>query len=398
MKYLSWVILPLTLLHLGGNALAAQFLGGNSLFYTQPGQTIEPGQLTVNLQTRAWAGSIDGTPMSNVSQALSFNFGFGRHTEIGITPIIYQDLNLSRQGDFTYNSPDDIYLRVKFGGYNMNMFNRPIKWGITIAGRAHAARFTNVYLEPYTSGANEIMLAAHFSYFRNQLYPFEGASWHFNLEYVNHNDSGSADALDIFSSVTHDLEYAIAYRYPKRRWEFFGELHGNVFLSEPAQWAYTRASVMWIQPGFTYRMFAGLSLSMGMDVRVFESGPAVLLPADYVGQPGVAPAQKRLSDKYPEYYSPWRLSLKLGFQPSTAFRHFDAFADVKPASERDWEMRQKVGASNREIIDWLGAEDEGAEFLDLELEKIRADRRKTEQEIEKLKQKMKEDKSKKSEE
>jgi hypothetical protein len=420
MKHLLMVVLALTMLCFGGNAYGAQFLGGNSLFYTQPAKTIEPGQLTIQMQTRAWASSINGSSMSNVTQALSFNFGFGRHVELGITPIIYQDLNLSGTGDFTYNTPDDLYIRVKFGGYDMNLFNRPLTWGLTVSGRAHAARHTNVYLEPYTGGANELMLSANFSYFRNQLYPFEGASWHFNMEYINHNDAGSADAIDLFSEVTHDLEYALAYRYPKRRWEFYGELHGNFFLNEPDEWAYTRANVMWIQPGLTYKMFAGLAISLGLDVRVFESGADVLLPEDYLAElmPGYNPdfdlsdysdplrlelrrraginaGLKRPSEDHPEFYSPWRMTLKLAFMPGTSFRHFNAFADVKPESERDWEMRKKVGASNREIIDWLGAEDEGAEFLDLELEKIRADRRKTEQEIEKLKKKMKQEKTNK---
>ncbi len=54
-------------------------------------------------------------------------------------------------------------------------------------------------------------------------------------------------------------------------------------------------------------------------------------------------------------------------------------------------MREKLGVTEREMIDWLGVEDEGAEFLDLELEKIRAERRQAEKDLERLKEKMKED-------
>jgi chaperonin cofactor prefoldin len=57
-------------------------------------------------------------------------------------------------------------------------------------------------------------------------------------------------------------------------------------------------------------------------------------------------------------------------------------------------MREKIGVTEREMIDWLGAEDQSAEFLDLELEKIRAERRQAEKELEKLKDKLKDDKGK----
>jgi hypothetical protein len=376
----------------GGVANAStQFLGGNSLNHTLTAHPIDPGRLTLNWYTRGWSTTIEGGNVSDVSQALVVNFGFSRHVELELSSMLYQDLNLSGQNDITYNAPDDLYLRLKFGGYHLNLFNKPLTWGLLASVRANASKMSNVYLEPYNAGANEFGIGWMASWYQNQLYPLEGRSLHMNLNYLNHNDGGSEDALDIFTNVSHDLEFGFAYRQPNRRWEFFGELYGNIFLKRPNNLYWQRANVVWLQPGFTYNIFAGMSLTMGLDMRLMESGPDVYY-RDEAGNPDdLHRAQQRPSDKFPDYYPAWRFSGRFTFQPSTAFRSVDTFGEVKPESERDWEMREKLGVSEREMIDWLGVEDEGAEFLDLELEKIRAERRKAEKDLKRLKDKIEEE-------
>jgi hypothetical protein len=370
---------------------STQFLGGNSLNYTMTAHSLEPGRMTMNWYSRAWAKSIDGANVSDVSQALVVSFGFSRHVEIEIASMLYQDLNLSGRNDVTYNMPDDIYLRFKFGGYALNVMGKSLTWGFATSFRAAAAKYSNVYLEPYNAGANEFSLGFLSSWYQNQLYPLEGRSLHFNLHYLNHNDGGSSEALDVFTGVSHDLEYGLAYRHPLRRWEFFGELHGNTFLKRPENNYYQRANVMWLQPGATFHIFAGMAFTMGLDFRLFESGPALYYD-DVAGNPvGLKAGQRRPSESFPDYYPSWRFNAKFTYQPSTAFRAMDTFGEVRPESERDWDMREKLGVTEREMIDWLGVENEGAEFLDLELEKIRAERRRAEKDLERLKEKMKEE-------
>jgi len=383
--------LAVSLLAGGGAQAATQFLGGTSLFHTNTSTTLAPGLLAIQWHARAWATNVDGGNLSDVSQALALNFGFSRHLEIELVPMLYQDLNLSSRGGVTYNAPDDVYMRFKLGGYRLNLFDTPLGWGAMIAFRANSSKIDNVYLEPYNGGANEMALGVGLSWYKNQLYPLEGPNAHLNLSYINHNDGGTADALDIFTNVSNDLEFSLAYRHPTLRWEFFGELYGNFFLSKPEPFAYTRANVIWLQPGLTYRIFNGMSLSLGLDLRVMESGPDLYYRDEGPVAASVKDAQTRPTGDYPDYYPAWRFAGKFTFSPSTAFRRIDTFAEVKPQSERDWEMREKLGVSEREIIDWLGAEDEGAEFLDLELEKIRAERRQAEKELERLREKIKQE-------
>ena len=378
------------LLTCGAAPAATQFLGGQALFHTWTAQNLEPGQLSVQWHSRLWSGSTPQGNLSNVSQALALTFGFSPHLELEITPMIYQDLNMDPTSIVTYNAPDDIYLRFRLGNYQTRAFGHPLGWGLQFSGRANSSRMSNVYLEPYNAPANEMSVGGVASWFSNQLYPSEGQSFHANLTYLNHND-GQASGLNMIKDVSNDLEFAFAYRYPALRWELFGELHGNKFISRPRVNAYTRADVIWLQPGFTWRMFQGVSVTSGLDIRVLESGPAVLHGSPPAGSDR---ARYRVSSDYPDYYPPWRLSVKMSFKPSTAFRHTETFAEVRPESQKDWEMREKIGVTEREMIDWLGAEDQSAEFLDLELEKIRAERRQAEKELERLKDKLKDDKSK----
>lgn len=380
------------LLH-GAAMAATQFLGGNSLFHTWSTQTLEPGQMTVQWHSRLWASSVPEGSISNVSQALALDFGFGKHLELEFVPMLYQDLNFSSQDKVTYNAPDDVYMRFRLGRYQARMFNTPLELGGQVGFRLNSSKVSNVYLEPYNAAANEISLSLGLGWYANQLYPTEGPSAQFNLGYLNHNDGGQ-DALNIFSDVTHDLEFALAYRHPTLRWDFYGELYGNFFLSDLPEWAFTQADAIWLQPGFNYRFFRGLSVSTGVDVKLMESGPKVYFQDEGPRPVEVHRNRSRLNNEYPEYYPPWRLAVRMNFQPSTAFHHVETFAQVRPQSERDWEMREKIGVTEREMIDWLGAEDQSAEFLDLELEKIRAERRQAEKELERLKEKFKDDKGK----
>jgi hypothetical protein len=362
-----------------------QFLGGYSLANTHSAEVLDPGRLTFTVHSRAWAKSISGFNYSNVSQAMAINFGFSRHTELELIPILYQDLNLTTT---TYNVPDDFYMRVKFGGYRMSLFNKPLKWGLHTGVRVNSSRFSNIYLEPYNGGANELMFGSMFSWYDNQLYPQEGLSAHFNLNYINHNDGNSQSAISVFSGVSHQLEYSLGVRYPTQKWVFASELFGNFFLQEPSEIMYSRGDALFLKPTARYRLFQGVTLGVGADLRLFETGPDLIMNSDGPVPPGTENAQVRINSDFPEFYPPWRLNFNLQIQASTPFSRYDTFGSVQSGSQRDWELRKQTGLTRKEVVDWLGSDAQSADFIDLELEKIRAERRKAEADLQKLKEKI----------
>ena len=369
-----------------------QYLGGYSLPNTITANPLPPGRLSVGWQTRTWFKSIDGAMISDMSQAVPIAFGFNRHTELELTPIIYQDLNISAGPEgATYNAMDDLYVRFKWLGYNVSMFNRTFTLGAHFSTRMATSNYTNVYLEPYSSDANELSLGGVVSYFSNQLYPEEAWSAHFNLTYHNYNDGGKTDDVDLFSGSTQALEYAMAYKKPGLRWTFAGELYGNFFTERPSNYAQNPTSAAWLKPSVSYKLFAGMSIDLGLDLLLFEDSPhGVVVYDDPSPRPtGFNSSWSRPSADYPEFNPPFRFCFGMTFQPSTAFNRVDTFSrDVRPTSQRDWESRQSTGMTEREMIDWLSSEENSAEYLDLELEKIRAQRREAEQELERLRRKM----------
>jgi hypothetical protein len=295
--------------------------------------------------------------------------------EIDITQIGLQDLNLSGGPQNPRNLPDDTIFRLRFGNYSLHAMGRAFSWGFFLKGRLSSSVRSNVYLEPFNANANEMETGFMLSYYNNPLYPAESWNAHFNLTYLNHNDSGVQDKLQLFQDVTQEITYALAYRYPTLRWVFQSELYGNIFTNKPPITAFSRANYVYLNGGVIYRLFYGLSIGVTADINLYTSDP------------GSAPVRP---DGYPMYYSPWRLNGVIQYLSSTTFSKINSLSPVKRDSEIEFETRRKTGMSRKEMIDWLGTDEEGAEFIDLELERIRAERKKAELELEKLKERIKE--------
>ncbi len=363
---------------LGQGALADEFTGGTGLFNTQAAGLLGAGKLVVTSQDRAFATYIDAPAgkflLSNGTSVLNATFGFSPHLELDFSMVLYQDLNLAGSVEQTKNIPDDASLRLRWGNYKLHAFNKPFLWGAFFKGRLNSSNLSNVYLEPYSSPSNSLELGGILSYYDNPLYPQESWNAHVNLSYVNHNDSGTHDKLQLFQDVTQEIQYAFGFRFPTLRWDFTTEMYGTLFTQRPPGWAYSRANYMYFSTGALFRLFYGLSIGVSGDFNLFTSN---------------IEQQNFLPEGYPDFYPPWRIQGHIKFATSTAFAKINTFSAVRPESEIDLEVRRRTGLSQRELVDWLGTDEEGAEFIDLELEKIRAERKQAELELEKLKEKLK---------
>ncbi len=344
-----------------------QFAGGRGLTMVQLPAVLDPGQLGVTLHTRAFVKSVPSQTVSDGTGAISFNFGFTRHVEVGFTQILYQDLNVSAAANkykILEQIPDDTYLRVKVGGYPLTIGNAYFKLGVLNQLRYRTGLVHNVYLEPYTGGGIEWEIDLLTSFYTNPLYEDNALAFHLNLGYLNHNDAGIDTSI---FKAAQEFIFGLAAVYPTRRFDFSLETHGTLFLRYPPENAYTRENYQWITPAIRYKLFYGLNAMLGVDLLLWrgEESSKVTLPPDY-----------------PEFPN-WRINGTISLTPSTSFYKQPTFSQVgDPMSTR------KLLRERKSLFEWVVDEQEGVEYIDVELEKIKAERKKAEQDLEKLKQEL----------
>ena len=344
---------------------STQFSGGKGLTIVQFPTLLPPGALNVKIHSRAFATSLPEFTLSNGTGAISFNFGFSKHVELGITQILYQDLNISATDPNTLEQiPDDTYLRVKVGNYPFTVGNAYFKFGILNQLRYRTGLTDNIYLEPYVGNGIAWEIDLLFSYFTNPLYEELAPAVHFNLGYQNHNDAGYDSSP---MKAAQEFVYGLAYTYPTRIFNFYLENSGAFFTNYPEEWAYSRENCIWITPGVKYKMFYGLSITLAADVLLYEE------------EDNTVP---EIPDDLPNYPS-WRLNGVIDYSPSTVFYRQPTFSQVD-----DPKSMRKLLRERKSLFEWVVDEQEGLEYIDLELEKIKAERKKAEEDLEKLKQEL----------
>ncbi|MCX6640223.1 MAG: hypothetical protein NTW14_07035 [bacterium] len=370
------VILGVLTLAIAIPAAATQFSGGKGLTSVQFPSLLPPGALNVKLHGRFYATSIPGIPgrpgytLSDASGAISFNFGFTRHVEVGLTQILYQDLNFSRLINPQQDQiPDDTYLRLKVGNYPFTLGNAYFKFGLMGQARIRTGLDDNIYLEPYVSHGLGSEIDVLLSYYVNPLYEENAPALHLNMGYLNHNDSPAGQG---FLRASQEFTYGLAFVYPLKLVDFFLENHGSFFTKQPPLNAWSRENYIFATPGLTYKMFYGLNVTLAADFLLLKAKDTT-----------VAPNRKNiptdLSD-YPNYPS-WRGNLIVSLNPSTLFNRQPTFSKVE-----DPKTTRKLLRERKSLFEWVVDNQQGLEYIDVELEKIKAERKKAEQDLEKLKQ------------
>jgi hypothetical protein len=360
-----------------------QFSGGKGLTMVQFPTVLDPGCLSITMHSRAFVKTIPASlgfngqavpagTLSNGTGAVSFNFGFSRHVEFGFTQVLYQDLNVSAQKNSFVSLeqiPDDSYLRVKLGNYPISIGNAFFKVGVLNQLRYRTGLIHNVYLEPYSGGGIGWEIDFLGSYFTNPLYEDNDLALHLNLGYVNHNDAGTDSSL---FRATQEFVYGLAAVYPTRHFDFSLETSGNAFMRKPRTNAFTQMNYQWLTPSVRFKMFYGMSALLGVDVLLWKGDDAnsrALL--DALPEP-----------EYPTFPS-WRLNGSLSISPSTTFYRQPTFSTVS-----DPQSTRKLLRERKSLFEWVVDDQQGVEYIDVELEKIKAERKKAEQELENLKKQL----------
>ncbi|MBM3328872.1 MAG: hypothetical protein FJY67_05270 [Calditrichaeota bacterium] len=371
------LILLLVAMVAAGPTFAGQFYGGKGLLHTNSALVLPPGALDMSLYMRGflWIKASDNY-VTNGTSALATAFGFSRHLELGFTQVLYQDLNGTKRPAADKNKtvviPGNTFVRFKWGGYPIggNLY-----WGIMPALRYRVALYQDVQFEPYEGIGIEAELSGLLSYYMKPLYPDEAPSFHLNLGYLNHNDGTNP------GNASQGVNYLVSAIFPRPRFDYGVELYGSNFLKRPPLTTLGREDWAYMTPFVRYKLFKGMHFTMGLDV--------LLIGGEETSRPR---AHNDLN------YATWRISGKMNFVPSTSFYAAPTFVKADQPGGTGKERRSYSSStgggptptfSRQELFRW-GIEERGldAQSIDLDLEKIRQERKRAEEELQQLKQKL----------
>ena len=374
MKSCITVLIMLALILTVPVAKADQFLGGDGLFYTASALTYVPGKLGFALYTRSFTTPLTGTTdVTSNTAAIAAHFGVSRHIEVGGSQVVYQDLNYNLQRDSkTYMIPGYTQLHLKFANLQLQMGQNFIFYGAQVAVTKQG-KYHNCFMEPYYDAgiAGQIDLLA--SYYWNPFYPSESQAVHLNIGYVHFNDA--VKLMDSGQAIPLSLAYVNA----KLRFDYSVELTGRFFVKDPYLAAYSSEDYMYLTPAFKYKLFYGLHVGAAFDVLIMEG--------DEKTQNYYAP----FTSKDYSQYATWRLNLKVDFVPSTAFYQTPTFKKIdKELSTKEILRTRRIITDRKSLFEWVVDENKGAEYINLELEKIREERKRAEKELEQLKKEIEE--------
>ncbi len=342
---------------------SAQFVGGKGLFYTISPLANTTGQLSLHLVSRGYYRS--DPAMRHAVAAANIYFGFSNHVELGIIQVLYQDFETEVEQNPMI--PGITIINFKLGNFNLKSGTRALYYGLNSTIQYRTARHYNIYLEPYVNEGITGGMDLLFAYFWKPFYLYESPALYLNLGYKNHNDKES------ITQSTQNIVFALAFAKPGVKYEYSLEAHGEFFMERPDSEIYSRENFLYLSPGFKYRLYMGVSLGLGVDILAYsedEKSKEDLLP------PGDWP-------QYPE----WRVNFRIDYIPSTAFYSVPTFGKVqRNALSRESLREQRLSTEKKALFEWIVDETKGAEYIDLDLEKIREERKKAEEELEKLKE------------
>ncbi len=343
---------------------ADQFMGGFSYQYTTSAKTIPQGAWMLRSHSRATSISIGSSSITNVTLASSLNYGALKNLELELTSILYQDVN-NPVGSIagSSNKPDGGYFRWKYG--NIPLFNL-ITFGILGSLRSSMGDYADVYLEPYYSEAYAAEIDYLFSYFHDKNYPDQALQIHYNLGYINYNDSE-----DIFSSTDAiKANLALSYPLPFRKvyFDFILESHGLFFRQyrDGYKSSYSIEDYAYLTSSLVWKITPSWRLMGGIDFLVYQG--------EEMTNPSSLPRAYR-DTNYPSY----RVSYKLSWLPFIKQRPKRRIRLVEEESVTVMEPMpgEKLGIGQQ--YDWKGFLQNEFDYVQENLRKIREERKKLEE-------------------
>ena len=353
-------------------ASAADLINGSKgLPHTKAAWVTENGKLTVLANTRFWGkvqrfkSELNNLPIAetmwDVQTLMAINYGIGKHFELHITPILYQD-DQTRIG----LAPYDTYVGLKIGSFGAKASS--FKYGMQLQFRFPTGKKHNILFENYSAGTKEFGFTGLVSYAADPNYPEDAFNLHANIGYHNHNDVGEflGAETDVNCQVFHQSQqavYAVGFNIPTESFQYGFEWYGNAWLQKPPLAAQSRENYMYMNAVITYKAYPWFNFFVSGEIRLTANKDETRPPMkDYAS----------LTD-LPNYNS-WRINLGTQFTllPLSVFRTSERIVLIQKAESR------------RDLFEQIIKERRETESAEEELQRIREERHKAERELERL--------------
>jgi len=350
-----------------------QVYGSKGLFTTPTSQSLPVGQLnlfsgmnlfgkphetvsaTETAKRNIWQGNVDFT----------LSYGIFENIDIALNLRAYQDSHFTDN-----NIPGNLIFTFAHG--NIPLMNRELMMKVQIDILGGIAKYHNILYDDYFGEGLGGIGRVTFSYYLDQYLPNEALSLHATLGFKQFFDNGkdvtpfgiTNTENKVYGNTTNTNAFMFSFgtTFPTSSLDFILEFDGYMYLSRPADYVIPRKDRAVGNLGLRYYSSDWVSFDAMMSLNIYESDEDVLNPANL---------SKRLLDGY----SPWRFFLGINF----SLRRQTEFADTKSEIERN-EYKRKL-----QTFKGLLEEQDNADKIQSELERLREEREKAEKELEELK-------------
>jgi len=369
MKPLKPMLVVLLVLLFAYASPAVIINGGLGLPHTKAAWVSQTGRLTMLAHTRFW-GQVHQTrdvkinvpsamTVWDVQGLVSMNYGLGKHFDLNITPILYQD-DQTQYGVYPY----DTFIGLKIGSYGSKASS--LNYGVQLHGRFPTGDVKNIMFENYSAGTVEFGFTGLVSYAADPLYPEDSFNLHLNLGYHNNNDVGEIitslinDPNSRVLSQTQQMHFAAGFWIPTESFDYGLEMYGNAWLQQPPAAAAGRENYLYGNAAIKYKPYRWFNFTLSGEYRMTGDKEETIGP-------------KQVPSGLPNYNT-WRINVGAQFTllPTSVYR----------TSERDVLMQK--AENRRELFEQIIKERRETESAEEELERIRDERRKAERELERL--------------
>ncbi len=334
-------------------------------FYMTTAWNLAKGDVTFQANSKFYFNNKTQTLGNNITNGIAYwdiqggigiNYGLGKHYQLGLTQILYQDNHKAGKG---YNFPDDLFLDFKVGSFSLK--NSHWNFGGKILTRIPLAEHHNILFEPYSAGQLSAGIFGMASYSKHVLAPEDGLNLHFNVGLLDHNDHGvnldeSGQSALLKKHNSREVIAGAGLIFPVSNFDFSAELYGNYYLSKPPATAFSRHSYLYFSPGIVYRTFYWLSVGFSFDIRLSpnKSCYSIYIPSEL---PNYLPT-----------YPLWRLNFKLRVNIISKVK--SRFVESAPDTVVTVEKKEKT------VYEKIADEKEHIEQAELELESLMKQRQK----------------------